>query len=1039
MELQKDLFDAFVFDIHDALGAFEKASHHLVHHYDADTLKELSVLAHRIKGTAGLYEYQQLSKLAGLVERLMEHAPHFSETHRFKLFSFLEQAQLCFRAGLEHITEKGQEGKIGLHLTYLGGTALLKELLKENRDVFAADLNLQAKRVERLNLVHELTSFYAANQESWEFFAPEAQEHLDLMEAILAAEVLSPELIHQLFRSVHTLKGAAYMVDCNPIGDLSHRLEDVLGMVREGQRSFDTELKTILQQGHQVLKMMLKAAQGQAVALLESYAQVQRSLDKLLQKSDSELKLTLRRFVQERRDIWEYFKPEVEEHLESFARALASESSEEQLAILFHSTHTIKGAAYTVELQALGDVARHLELIARGLQSQELVLADVMEALQTGHQALSQMLAYASGSELDIDQALTQFNTNFIPLGLLEAVQTKDKSLEAKASTVRVGLNRIDNLMNLSNEVVMTRTRLDEQLTQLESLARALESSRTRMLKTTNEFEEKYLNPRLREQFSQSLVARPKESGVQASLDAMFDELEFDSYNDLNILARTISEMSSDLNEVQSQLNRFKREMSRELRTFESLSRSLRFEVSRTRLVPVSQLFQHLRRLAKDTEDKDYYLDIKGETVEMDAAILEGVTDSMIHLVKNAVVHGIESKSERLAMGKPAQGKVSLHAYPQGNNVIIEVADDGAGINIEAVKTQAVARGLRTAEEVAGLSEQQALELIFLPGLSTVHEITSDAGRGVGMDVVASHIQQMGGDVTITSSLGLGTRFTLRLPLTLLISEALMVRLGTQMMAFPINTVKTLRYLPAQQLTADTVTIAERLIPLYCGQELLGFPRPAVPEQGVVVLKTFQGEVAVTVDEFVNIEQISMRNLGKMLKGLGYVAGATFSSSGQVILLIDPNGLIALAQQQVSMQEMLQPAQNNHALKVLLVDDSISVRKVLSKMLENNHYQVVTAQDGQDAIDIMRSETFDVLLTDLEMPRINGYELIEDVRRRFSASELPILVMTTRAGEKHRNLALELGANQYFSKPIDEGMLLNFLRALNSSSANLKL
>ncbi len=1051
MELHKDLFDTFVFDIHDALGSFENTIGKLHHAYNQENIKELSVLAHRIKGTSALYEYHQLSKLAGLIERLMDYATGFSGVQQAKLITFLEQSALCFRAGLEHITEKGREGSIGLHLTYLGGASLLKTLLKENRDVFAPRM-VQAKEVvyQHTNLIQDLQQFFKANQDTWEFFAPEAQEHLDTIEATL--ETLAPlakddstkGIVQQLFRSLHTLKGAAYMIDCKPIGNLSHRLEDIMVMVRDDQRAFDQDIQEVLQQGQQVLRLMLTTAEGQDVELLQPYAQVSARLNNLLGHDLSSLVSRLRQFPRDHAEVWEYFAPEVQEHLDTFQKALQelqNTTSEEALTLLFRSMHTIKGASYTVGLQAMGDVAKHLELIARGLrEGEDLLFSDVAESLSLGHQTLTYMLACAQGQDVSVDQTLEQFNTAFMPLGLLETVKTQNKTLEVKGSTIRVGLNKIDGLMRLTNEMVMTRARLEDQLKRFESMTQLLEASQMRMLKTTTEFEDKYSNPRLREQTMLESKVEVNDSALRTSLASTFDELEFDSYSDFNILARSISEMSSDLNEVQQQFNHFRRDFSQELTIVERLSRRLRSEVSQTRLLPVSQLFNRLKRLVKETDDKQYQLEIKGEMVEMDAAILEAISDPMIHLVKNAIFHGLESKDERLRLGKPAEGKISLNAFPRGNNVVIEITDDGAGINVEAVKTQAVLRGLRSADEVAALSDQEALNLILLAGLSTASKVTSEAGRGVGMDAVASSMRQLGGNISISSHLGQGSRFTLTLPLTLLVSEALMVSLGGQVMAFPINAVKTLRYIPVQQLMGDKVAIAERLLPFYSGQELLGFPMPQKAEQAVVVLESNQGEIALSVDDFINIEEISMRRLDQTLQGLSHLAGATFSSQGMVILLLDPSGLIALSpQSKVTAESSASKAAPVQNLHILLVDDSISVRKVLTKMLESNHYSVVAAKDGQDALDILRTQSFDVVLTDLEMPRLNGYELIEDVRRSFNADELPILVMTTRAGDKHRQLALELGANQYFSKPIDESKLLNFLRPLNSQGASLKV
>ena len=381
-----------------------------------DHLKELSVLAHRIKGTAALYEYPQLSKLAALVERLMDYGPQFSD-HRESLTAFLEQAALCFRAGLEHITEKGREGTIGLQLTYLGGASLLKKLLKENKDIFAAKVQTpQAVLPFQLSLTQDLRQFYASNQDTWEFFVPEAQEHLDKIQSILETQDISKEDIHQLFRSTHTLKGAAYMIDFKPVGDLSHQLEDLMVMVREGTQPFDDQVREALGQGHQVLKLMLATAEGQEVDVVPSYARVTRLLQKCLgyEVAEHAMVVELRQLQRSHADVWDYFMPEVQEHLKAFQVALEQihqeGKNEESLTTLFRSAHTIKGSAYTVGLQQMGDVAKHLEAVSKSLREEsDVEVADVYEALEKGHQLLSLVLA-----SLEEEQLLNQPSSSFI-------------------------------------------------------------------------------------------------------------------------------------------------------------------------------------------------------------------------------------------------------------------------------------------------------------------------------------------------------------------------------------------------------------------------------------------------------------------------------------------------------------------------------------------------------------------------------------------------------------------------------------------------
>ncbi len=1066
----EQLFDSFVFDIHDALSTFESATEELGHDYNLESLKELGVLAHRIRGTAALYNYPQLSRLAELIERLMEHGERIPAGHLPLLLDFLERAMVCFRSGLETITETGREGEIGLQLSALGGASLFKAILLAAPEAFVRerDLMIQKGYVQSKDLTHDLRQFFAANQDSWEFFAPEANEHLDLIAATLETAHSNPSSddITQLFRSVHTLKGAAYMIDFTPMGDLAHRLEDLMVLVREGGKPFDEGVGAALSEGGQTLRAMLTTAEGEDTNLVERLGQVNAQLAQALgqtlpeetpvQSKTELLVAALQQFKADNQDVWEYFAPEVQDNLNemehSLEKARQGDTSEDVISTIFRTGHTIKGAAYTVNFNVLGDVAKDVESISRALrETNDFQYQEVADVMSAGHIALGEMMKAASSEPHDLAAVLKTFEDLYSPLNLSdeiviapEQVQKQRAVAQARTSTIRVSLEKIDTLMNLAGEIVISRAKLDSQLGRFSEISAVLEASRRRMVRTTAEFEEKYLNPRLRD-MSQATAPQGAEqrSGLKNSINEMFDELEFDTYSDLNILARTVSEMTNDLSEVQGQFDRFTRSLSQEVEQVQRLSRSLRNEVSRTRLVPVGQLYNRLRRLVKQSDmNKFYTLQTSGEGVEMDAAILEDITDPMLHLVKNAIAHGIEARDERIAKGKDEAGTITLRAYPQGNYIFVEVQDDGAGIDVERVKASAVDKGLRSAAAISRLSNEEAIALIFLPGLSTAKEVTTDAGRGVGMDAVATNIRKLGGDITIATDMGKGTRFTLRLPLTLLVSEAMMVKGGGQTFAFPINTVKTLRYVAADQLTGSEVNIGDQLLPLYHLHELLHLPVQAQGfERAVAVLETGSGQVALSVDDFAQIEEVVIKSLGETLQKLSYLSGATISSRGEVILLLDPAGLIKLAGQSMRQALTYTPTTTTPAaqqsLHLLLVDDSVSVRKVVGKMLQRGGYEVTTANDGQDALDILRQKTFDMVLTDLEMPRLNGYELIEDIRRRYTPEVLPVVVMTTRAGEKHMNLALELGANNYFTKPVDETKLLNFLRTLKSWDASL--
>ena len=1087
--VSSELQDSFIFDAWDALGTFEAATAKLEGHFEPGLVKELSVVVHRLKGTAALYHYPQISSLAELAERLLEQSSRLPAAETVRVRMFLEKVAVCLQDALTRIAAGKTEGNLGLELSYLGGASLLQQLLKENRSAFTRP---QEKKTAgggpvagRRGLNETLQSFFRQHGDDWEFFAPEAREHLEVIaDTLQTVRQQGPDtsLLTALFRSTHTLKGAAYMVGLTPMGDLAHLLEDLMVEVREGDLPFGDEAQRALSRGAAALALMLPAAEGKTTEVeqltrlarthLKTHLGLEPDPEPALEPFVTEPEpassdaagaaandpgVLLNAFRQANPDVWRYFPDEVRAHVrvirESCDAVNLDDVSDRLVSTIFRAAHTLKGAAATVGYPYLPEQALKLERLMIEVREQELPFdAAVVELLRAGADVIEALL----GGE-GLGETLAAFDAQYgalvsAPETPVDSARTETLtpgSGAATGATIRVSLAKLDTLMTLANELVSARARVDKLLGELGDLSGLLDASRTRLGKTVGEFEERYLNPRL--QASLPVAAGTerdgdgsKDGGLSAGLSERFDELELDSYSDLNILARSVAEMSNDLGEVQTQFNRLAGGLREETQGVASLTSSLRSEVGRARMVAVRQLFGRLRRLVTEVPDKSYTFRVSGENVEVDNLILEGVADPLLHLVKNAVVHGIEPESVRLAAGKPATGTVTVSARQQGSRVVIDVADDGGGIDVEAVKAKAVERGLVSAADAETLSTEAALKLIFLPGLSTAKEVTTDAGRGVGMEAVATNIERLKGEVTIRTDLGQGTRFTLSLPLTLIVTEALMVRVAGQRLALPADAVRSLRDVPRADIVADIVTgvgaeggaaklaVDGEWVPYYHLRELLGQPADDATTVQVVLLETGGTRLAFGVDTLLELEEVVVRGLESPLKALTHLSGAAVSSTGEVVLMLDPAGVYALTgTASVARTGGVTAPRSTptRAAHVLLVDDSISVRKVVTKMLLRAGYRVSTAADGLEAAEKLRDDagSFDALVTDLEMPRMNGFELIEEVRRKTELADLPILVVTTRAGEKHTQLAFELGASDYLTKPVDETKLLRFL------------
>ena len=1093
---RNDLIDTFLLEMWETLAQVQNLIQELQSNFSAENLQELADVFHKIKGTAALYQFKQISSLASLVERFSEMKPNFAQEGKQSFFSFLEQSVICLRSAFESISEKGNEANLGLHLTWLGGRTLLKETLSQINFETTEQI---AEEASKLPFVDELKLYGQKEQETLEYFVPEAREHLETLESTLFAlregeETDEKEAINELFRAAHTVKGAAYMVELNPLGDVSHTLEELMVRVRDEGMAFDNNVKKALSDGAQALGLMLDVTLGGDVDLMVALRALKANLIELLNDptilplvllSESDevdqgmqsnrgdgaaflaLVGKLKVYGQEEEETLSYFMPEALEHVANIDQALmvlgdSEEDFPEHSEKLFRAAHTLKGAAAMVELEPLAAVAHGLEDLSSKIREENALFDEPMQqSLFKGSRTLKSMLSILEGEDQAIDESefkvhLEDFQNSLEDLldspptilksgieaqAVAEKINQKSVSSQVQkrsSNTIRVGVDKLDKLLDLTGNLVNLRGRVSYQMTHFAEIADSLDANRVRLERVTEEFESQYLNPQLTD--TQSLNQnknKPDQSLLATTVGERFADLEFDTYNDLNILTRSISEMANDISELQRQIVGLKQGLDNEVESLQTLSRSLRTQVSRVRMVPIGQLFSRLSRLLRQDDekaDKDFLLEVSGEGAEIDNAILEALAEPLLHLVKNSLIHGIENREERISKGKDPQGKLTITASHRGNSVIITIEDDGAGINVEAVKTKAIERGLLSVKEAEQLSYQESMELIFLAGLSTVEKATTEAGRGVGMDAVADAIRELKGNVSLDSEIDKGTRFTITLPLTLIISEVLLFKVARETMSFPIESIYALQSLaPHKGEDGYYVNYEGKEFPIYAAHELLALEEnffEGKKEVSLLFLRVGKELFAIAIDEFLALEEVVIKPLNNFLRQIYYLSGTTVINTGEAILMLDPAGLQSLAKSRFVGQRLTTVATHQVQTKrrLLLVDDSLSVRKVLSKKLTRLGFDIVTASDGQEAFDILLNDSdFDAILTDLEMPRLNGYELVESVRRRSETAELPVIVMTTRARQEHMDLAFELGANDYLTKPVDETKLVKRL------------
>jgi chemosensory pili system protein ChpA (sensor histidine kinase/response regulator) len=611
----------------------------------------------------------------------------------------------------------------------------------------------------------------------------------------------------------------------------------------------------------------------------------------------------------------------------------------------------------------------------------------------------------------------------------------------APSQSIRVKLDRLDSMMNLVGELMIARSRLTRRLTELDRVGEMLLFSRSRLGRAVRDFEGEPHAP-----------SRPAAGAVGASIPVpdLFAELEFDRYDDFDILTRSVGEISADVGLAQTQQAALLRTIRDDVEHIQRLTAALRKEVTRVRMIPIGRVFTRFARQVREAAraaGKTIVFQTHGESAEVDSAVVEQVSDSLLHVVQNAIWHGIEPASERLARGKGPQGTVSLRAYHQGGFVFVEVEDDGRGIDAELVRRRAVERGLLRPEAARALSTAEALNLIFVPGFSTAPEVTKASGRGVGLDVVRTNVSRLNGEVEVETEVGARTRVTFKLPLTVAIADALMVRVGAEVLAIPLTTVGIMRLVEPTAIQSvgdrETIELDGQVMELVRLDRALGLrssePAARVP---VVVLRSGGLPLAVAVDELLGKEEIVVKSLGEFLEGRAPFAGATISGEGRVILLVDPIHLFemsrAATRSPVAGGSRIEPSAFAPAAapSILLVDDSISVRKFVGQMLERAGFRVFPAADGQDALQQLTQLSVDAVVTDLEMPRVNGYALIEDLRRRPGTRTVPVVILTTRAGDKHVRLARRLGVHHYVTKPVEEEAFVRLIESVLSPASS---
>jgi len=942
----------------------------------AENLERLYIAAHTLAGTSASYGFPQFSEVAAKMAHVFHYALNATLTADMHgpLTEFISDAISVLEFDLLQISSSGLETSSDI--------AAFKQ-----RYAFAfpaappadASADEAAQTVgagepipnvfSGPSLAEQLPQDDDVPEEVLEFFVPEAEEHLQAVTECLLALEGNPnaEDINRLFRSMHTIKGSAAQVGLHRLSAVAHRVEDLIGRLRDGLLRPSAEIVDVLLQSVDVLKQFLHRQ-------WPDDAEMAGAVDPLLSR----------------------------------IAELAPEETEEA----------------------------------------------------AGEPASAQAPAIATGAPAEA------------PAGAAAPRAVTSTALP-QAKSVRISLEWLDRMMNAVGELVINRTRMVGRLTELSKLVEILQFSKGRLTGKVSDFQDKHEFSKIRP----TLVpgSQPPQmdtfKGPIANLVPVtssdlleFSDLEMDRYDDFNILSRSLTEISADVTEVLTQLEGFMGRVDADIDEFTKLAHHLQDEITAARMVPIGNLYTRLSRTVRDAAKaagKPVDISLDGAETLLDNNIIQHVSDPLIHLVRNAVAHGIESAEKRRGAGKPDKGRVAVRAYHRGNHIFIEVEDDGRGIDYEAVRNSAIESGAMSPVAAAELSERELREFLFRPGFSTASSTSELAGRGVGLDVVRSNVHAMNGEIEVRSEPGHGACFTVKLPLTLIISQALFVRCGKSVFAFPLAVVEEIRRLRPSEIedvggklltrVRDVVTEVVRL------DLRLTLP-PLEPLNGyfhMVIVKVAGRQVGVVVEEVLGKDEIVIKNLGDYLRRVKLFPGTTIAPDGSLILLIDLNRLVsgdaaernalpasspaarvfapgaaAVASGSIP-AEAVDPIANDRV--VVVADDSISVRKFVGRMLEKAGYRVKLASDGLEAAEMVAQFGCHLVVTDLEMPRMNGYELMAQLRQDPVTRRIPVLVVTSRAGAKHRDRAMKEGAMAFLTKPVQEDQLISTVESLIGS------
>ncbi|MCB1795062.1 MAG: Hpt domain-containing protein [Candidatus Competibacteraceae bacterium] len=921
----------------------------------------------------------------------------------------------------------------------------------------------------------------AMDLELTQVFQYEATEILDASDAILQRLGSDPDdqpgLLNDLRRGMHTLKGSSRMAGFMTIGDLAHAAESVLDVLGKAGGTTPVVLD-ILQQALDRLNRMLAAAGGglepaPATDLigdlhrLADAAAAGQPVEELppttpaasLESTAAPEPSALKAMTELDQELAQVFQSEASEILDSSDAILqqlrGEPDSVELLNDLRREMHTLKGSSRMAGFMTVGDLAHAAESVLDALGKGAMQAAPaILDTVQHALDGLHRMLRGGGEPAPDVQNLIGELHGVLggkpvvapkpvaAPVAATRvaamAQPTEKPAAAAPTDSIRVSAALLNTLVNQMGESSIFRARIDQGV--------------NAMSFNLNELEQTVI--RLRRQVTH--LATQAEARIQSRQDTgtrahqlEFDPLELDRFTELQQLSRSLMEIADDLGNVGNTLGEQTREVSSLLDQQAKVNKEIQQGLMRTGMVRFGSIVPRLRRVVRQAAQelgKRAELLVGGEEAEVDRTVLENMIAPLEHMLRNSLAHGIEAPEQRRAAGKSEIGTITLSLHREGAELVLELGDDGAGLNFEVIRAKGEEKGFLLPDQPA--SQEELIALLLRPGFSTAKAVTQISGRGVGMDVVNAAIRAMRGALLIQTEPGQGSRFIVRLPFSLAVTQALLAKAGDAIFAIPLLSIELVTRIQESAfqayLTGEQVQHQhnERIYPIHnlgilVGSEhMLPFEEVKDRRPPTLLFRSAEASAALQVEAVLGNQEIIVKPVSPQFNNIPGISGATVLGDGRVVVVLDLAALvrnIGSQQQKQAESRALRMARQEARLEkisIMVIDDSITMRKVTARILERHNIQVVTAKDGLDAVAMLQAQVPDLAILDIEMPRMDGFEVLAHVRNQARLQHLPIIMVTSRGGEKHRERAMKLGVSDYLTKPYQEEQLMQSIRKI---------